>query len=778
MPRYLRVAVAAVMSLVAAALLAYWFCPKPELESYTPYSTAYLDANAQLLRLGLAADQRYRLPVKLDDIAPALVEATILYEDQNYYSHSGLDVAALARAFWDTYITKKRRIGASTLVMQVARLRWSIPSHKLHGKFWQIIRALQLSRHYSKREILQAYFNMAPYGRNIEGVGAASLIYFDKQASQLNLLEALSLAVVPQNPNQRTPSSRSGYANLIEARRYLFERWLKHHPEAATVRKYLDLPMAARAPEALPFRAPHFVDFVRQQASNWQTGYVDTSLDLILQTALEQRVRQYIASRRSLGIENTAVLIINYRTAQIKAMLGSADFFDQGIMGQVNGTLAKRSPGSTLKPFVYALAMDEGLIHPLTLLKDAPKRFGGFSPENYDRRFLGPISARDALIQSRNVPAVDLQARLQRHSFYDFLVQAGVSQLRDEAFYGLALALGGGELTALELGRLYVVLANGGVDRRIGYLKRDQPEPGVRLLSRESSFLVLDILKDNPPPAGRQFNHMEPSQREVAWKTGTSWAFRDAWAIAVSGDYVALVWVGNFSGKGNNAFIGRSAAGPLLFDLLALLPGPLNWSVAAELQPESLNLRRLDVCTNTGDLAETLCPKTTKAWFIPGVSPIRLSNVYREIAIDTATGLRACNYDSQTTAKHVYEFWPSDLLDVFSKAGISLRTPPPYLASCSLGQKSATGKAPSIVSPQSGVKYVYRLNNTADNLIPLLADADADVKRLHWFINDRYLGAADRNQAFWMKAEIGQFSLRVVDDAGRSDSQPLTVITH
>ena len=330
------------------------------------------------------------------------------------------------------------------------------------GKVHQIARAIQLSRHYSKQEILEVYLNLAPYGRNIEGIAAASLIYFNKKPSHLSLPEALTLAVIPQNPNKRNPTTSSGYQHLLQARQNLFQRWLEDHPSDVSKETFFSMPLKVRPPENLPFLAPHFVNHIKQNMSRWDHGYVNTTLDSVQQQSLEKGISHYVSSKAASGINNAAALLLNYETMKIKAMVGSADFYNDDLQGQVNGTVAKRSPGSTLKPFVYALAMDEGLIHPMTLMKDSPKRFGGFSPENYDKQFLGPISARDALIQSRNVPAVNLQSQLTHQSFYDFLMDAGITGLKDEAFYGLALALGGGEVSMLELASLYAMLANKG----------------------------------------------------------------------------------------------------------------------------------------------------------------------------------------------------------------------------------------------------------------------------------------------------------------------------
>lgn len=758
------------------ACAAYYFAPKPNIKLYTPYSKAYTDKHGTLLRLSLAADDRYRLYQPLESFSPAIIEATILYEDQDYYEHAGVDLSAIIRAAWGTYIERGRRVGASTITMQVARLHWNISSNNLRGKSWQIIRAMQLSRHYTKDQILELYLNLAPYGRNIEGITAASLIYFDKKPSQLNLPEALALAVIPQNPNKRNPTRASNVPALLSARKRLFQRWLETHPEDSVKSSQLDLPFTARAPEQLPFTAPHFINYVSTLGSHWDYGYTATTLDLHQQKRVEQILHNYVNSKRSIGINNASALLLNYKTMSIEAMVGSANFGDQAIHGQVNAATAKRSPGSTLKPLVYGLALDEGLIHPMSLLKDSPRRFGGFTPQNYDKRFMGPVSATNALIESRNVPAVDLQARLKNRSLHELLSEAGVSGLKDRSHYGLALALGGGEVTMLELAKLYAMVANQGELRKIEALapKQARPPATKQLLSKEASFMVLDMLKDNPSPQQLQLTS-NYSKNQVAWKTGTSWAFRDAWAVGVSGPYVLVVWVGNFDGKGNSAFVGRSAAGPLLFSLFRSINANIGWQVEDSFSVEAMNLKKVDVCSETGDLYQKYCRSLTSTWFIPGTSPIKVSNVHRPIPIDKKSGLRACSHRLGATEMKVYEFWPSDFIHIFEQAGISLKAPPRYEAGCNFTDKGESGQPPVITSPQLGVEYAIRREVEADRQIPLKAIVDSTATKLHWFVDESYLGSADTGEALLWSANAGEYLIRAVDDFGRSASKRIAV---
>lgn len=767
--RWPRLALAAILPAAALGLLLL-LLPRPDLDSQAGESTAWFDRHGKLLRLELAPDDRYRLKVTLAKIAPVMQQATLLYEDQDFYHHSGVDLPALLRAAWQTWIIGERRIGASTLTMQVARLRYGHP-HTLLGKLQQIFRAIQIERHYSKREILTAYFNLAPYGRNIEGVEAASLIYFDKTAAELTLPEAMALSVVPQNPVRRNPTSQAGFRQLAQARVRLFRRWLENHPQDRERQVQIELPLAVRPPEALPFHAPHFI-----QGLPAGTGSIVTTLDLPLQQRLEKGIARYVAQRHGEGIRNATALLLNTHSMEVEALLGSADFFNDRIAGQVDGTRAKRSPGSALKPFVYALAMDQGVIHPMSLLKDAPKRYGAYTPENFDQKFLGPVLAKEALIKSRNVPAVHLAAALREPSLYDFLRQAGISHMRERDHYGLSLALGGMEVSMRELAGLYAMLANGGRLKPLIMLRTNEAvDAGLPMLSPEAAWITLAMLRENPPPGHRHLPGTLAEDPQIAWKTGTSFAFRDAWAVGLYGHYLLAVWVGNFNGDGNPAFVGRSAAGPLLFDLfseIAKTRGGIGETAASR---KGLNITQIDMCADTGDLPGRYCPHTVPGWFIPGVSPIKVSTIHRAIPIDNASGKRACYHDPKKNHYEIYEFWPSDLRRIFRQAGIVRRPPPPYLHECTLEQQGNNGTPPRIVSPSPIITYTLRADRLAHERIPFEAVSDADVKILYWLVDNRLAGQASAGKIFFWPAAAGDFTVSVLDDHGRASETKLRV---
>lgn len=755
------ISIIAVLLFVSAYLILF-FMPKPSLLGPYSFSKAVYDDQQQLLRLTLSKDDKYRLFTPINKIPQQLINATLLQEDQYFRWHSGINPFALVKAVWHTYVIQSRKIGASTITMQLARIRFGINSKKALGKLEQIVRALQLETHYSKKEILEAYLNLAPYGGNIEGVGAASLVYFHHPIEKLTLPQALTLSIIPQNPNKRTPQNNE----LKEIRDLLFTRWLAKYPQDQNKKNLFSLPLVMYQVNQLPFRTPHLVNAVLK--NNFNEQEIITSLDSRTQTIVERITHRYLARKKNLGVYNAAILLVDTRDMSVKSMLGSANFFDKSIGGQINGIETKRSPGSALKPFIYGLALDQGLIHPNTVLKDVPHSFNGYNPENFDYDFMGPVKARDALVLSRNIPAIYLSSQLNNPSLHQLLEQAQVSHLKPESFYGLSLNLGGVELTMKELVSLYAMLLNDGVWYPIHSLNSQEKNKGKRLLSREASFLVLDMLQNNP---NSDYTYKNALSMPVSWKTGTSSGYRDAWTVGTFGPYALGVWIGNFDNKANPAFVGKDLAAPLFFELIDAIQHERGPIAQINKHPESMNLRKIEVCKASGMLPTRYCTNREWTWFIPGKSPIKTDTIFREVAINSKTGLRTCHVN-EFTRFEIFEFWPSDLLRIFRRAGIQRHTPPFFEPDCAL---SGNGMNPQISSPQAGISYIIRASSTINNKIPLTAVTDAGVAYLYWFINETFIAKTSSDESYLWQAKPGKFTIRVVDDRGLSDARDIHV---
>jgi penicillin-binding protein 1C len=749
------------LALLGMSACVIWLAlPKPPLLDGVSFSQCVRDRNGKLLRVTLTSDQKYRIWTPLREMSPQLIDATLRYEDKYYARHPGVNPIALARSVVDLVRFRRVRTGASTITMQLARLRYHLRTRTLGGKLLQIVRALELERHYSKAEILEAYLNLAPYGRNIEGVGAASEIYFGKPAGHLTTPESISLSVIPQSPTRRALFVDHNNRSLESAQNNWYDR-------AKIDREFSARLFSARAQKERQFLAPHFVQQVL--ATEKSRSEIVTTLDLSKQQLIERRIADYVRTHRGRGIQNAAALLVDTRNMDVLAQVGSADFLSTEIQGQVDGTRSPRSPGSTLKPFVYALALEQGLIHPLSILSDAPHSFGDYNPENFDREFVGPIRASDALARSRNLPAVELASQLHHPTLYEFLRGTGIKFQRSESLYGLALPLGGAEVTMEDLVRLYAALANNGGLRP---LRRKSGDPiatrGRSIIMPEAAFLTLEMLNLPRPEIGRAYSDQAP----VFWKTGTSHGFHDAWSIAVFNHYVLAVWIGNFDGRANGTFVGRIGAAPLLFQIIDSLRTTWPEPNQPHLPSPGANLKRVSFCAVSGDLPGPHCTQQVEGWFIPGISPIKPCDVHQEVLVDAESGLRVARDDgTRQLRREIYEFWPTELLSIFRRAGVPRKLPPPFLPGTAAEFVARSGNGPRITSPSSGREILL----TSANAIPLQAKADADVREIYWFAGKTFIGKAAPQEVISWRASAGRYELIALDDHGRSASSAITV---
>ena len=770
---------------VIIALIVIWAIIKifftPPLLNDAIFGTAYFDKNGELLRITLAPDDKYRLYTPLSEISPDIIRATILYEDKYFYYHPGINPIALFRATINYLSGAAHPAGASTITMQVARMKYDINTREIMGKLKQIAAAIYIDLFYSKDEIITAYLNLAPYGGNIESIGAASLIYFDKPPKNLTTIESITLATIPQNPNKRGLNTASGLQNMMKMRGDLVRRWIAETGSDKNLTTLAQMPLSARTTRELPFYAPHFVNFeISRTPTN--ESYVTTTLDLGLQRELERTISAQIARGRSRGITNAAAILVNYKTMETVAYIGSADYFDKSIYGENDGVRARRSPGSTLKPLIYATAVDMGLIHSMTLLRDAKINFGVYAPENSDSEFFGPVLARDALTHSRNIPAVNLLRQIGIRNFYNILTASGVTNLKSPEYYGISVALGGAETSMFELADIYATMANLGLRRdiRTNMNAPTNKENETQILSPEAFFITLDMLAHQSTPTKNiPFAKKQTMPIRHYWKTGTSSSFRDAWTAGIFGDFVLIVWVGNFDGTPNNAFSGARAAAPIYF---ALADATQKYYAAHNVPiknnnflRDDMNISTVEMCDGVGGLAGKYCPKTVTAYFIPGKSPITTSSIYRAVPVDNNTGLRACNRDPKTTHLEIFEFWDSEYLDMFARAGITRRTPPPFMPGCDLDAITSTRAAPIVMSPIDGTRTVI-LSDADTQPIAFRAVSDMTDAKIFWFLNDEMIGKTVSGETLMHDTPIGDYTVRIMDEMGAATTIKFSVV--
>ncbi|MDR0809570.1 MAG: penicillin-binding protein 1C, partial [Gemmobacter sp.] len=515
-----------------------------------PTSVEVVDRGGVLLRAYTVADGRWRMAVTPGEVDADYIAMLIAYEDKRFWTHTGVDWRALLRAGAQALRYGRVVSGGSTLTMQVARLLEESGTGKVAGKLRQMRVALALEQRLSKAQILQLYLHLAPFGGNLEGVRAASLSYFGKEPKRLTPAEAALLVAIPQAPESRRPDRHP--ARAAEARGRVLENALRAGLLTDEQRATLgELVPEARRP--VPMLAPHLADRVLRENPGLPRHQL--TLDAGLQKSLEQLAQEAVAGRGERM--QIAILAADYRSGEILASVGSAGFLADPRQGFVDMTRALRSPGSTLKPLVYALAFDEGLAHPETMIDDKPVNFGTYAPRNFDKLFRGTLRIREALQLSLNIPVVLLTEALGPAKLLAAMRQAGMNPVLKGDEPGLAISLGGVGVSLVDMVQLYAALARGGVVLPLRYT--GEGAEGQRVVSAVAAWQVGDILAGLPPPPGAPGNRL-------AYKTGTSYGHRDAWAIGFDGRHVVGVWMGRADGTPVPGAFGADTAAPVLFE--------------------------------------------------------------------------------------------------------------------------------------------------------------------------------------------------------------------
>jgi penicillin-binding protein 1C len=598
----LAIAAAAVAGLLLIGVFVGWVVslgPVP-LEQARQVSTTVIDRNGKLLRAYAMADGRWRLPVNARGaVDPTYLKLLFAYEDRRFYSHHGVDPLALSRAAFQLLTRGHIVSGGSTITMQLARLIEPRRQRSLHAKLRQMVRAVEIERQLTKDQILDLYLTLAPYGGNLEGIRAASIAYFGKEPKRLSLAESALLVALPQSPENRRLDRYPAVARI--ARDRVLDRMVEDgvvSNEDAVAAKAVPVPRMRRP---IPILAPHSAD--RAVATLRGTPVISLTLDSTLQRNLEALARDRAIA---LGPQvSVGIVAVDSESGDVLARVGSPDYFDDRRAGQVDMTRAVRSPGSTLKPFIYGLAFEDGFVHPESLIDDRPIRFGDYAPQDFDMTFQGTVSVRKALQLSLNVPAIALLDRVGASRLSSRLKQAGGNLVlpKDEA-PGLAMGLGGVGVTLQDLVQLYAGIARLGTTRPLREIigTGDAPGDSLRLMDQVAAWQVADVLMGTPPPENGL-------QHRIAFKTGTSYGYRDAWSVGFDGRLTIGVWVGRPDGVPVPGLVGRVAAAPILFDAFArtgkkpaALPKPPKGVLIASNAKLPLPLRRF---RPLGDLVRT-----------------------------------------------------------------------------------------------------------------------------------------------------------------------------
>ena len=732
----------------------------------------------------LAEDDRWRVPVTLDTLDPAYVRALLALEDARFRWHPGVDPLAVVRSAWLNLSSGRRVSGASTLTMQLVRVLEPRP-RTWGSKLVEALRAVQLELRLSKDEILTAYLQFVPYGRNFEGVQTASLAYFGHGADALSAEEIATLLAVPQSPSARFPhpanlsrlkQARDGIASRLAGADALPVKADRGETDPQQVLAQVEAAAVPASLQPFPRQAPHAARwFLAQRPGEVR---LRTTLDAGMQRLAEDVMRRAAGEARTKGIHNGAAIILEHRTGALRALVGNFDDWAEGPGAQINAFATPRSPGSTLKPLLYALAIDRGIAGPEHLVSDIPQLYGTYAPRNYDGGFEGLVRLEAALSRSLNLPFVELQRKLGTETFIAQLRAQGARSLdTTPGHYGLSASIGGIELTPLELASIYAVLGQRGREVRVhGFPDEAEERPRTaprRFYAEGAGWLTQQALALRDRPDFPERRRMSGAAAHIHWKTGTSFGHRDAWSVGSGPVHTAVVWMGNLDNRGSVHLTGASM-GPLLFDLLE---GVADRSLPPPSPSAPPDLTRVEVCAYSGHLPTKACRSRRQAWALSSAVPVQPCPFHREVTVDRHTGLQLtprCRAGREWETRQVLA-WPASIRRWLHDQRRVLEELPPYAPGCEPTQGS---DAPIIVSPASGqVALLLPGVEPEKQAIPLEAEAPGSVGELSWFVNGEYLGTSRADERLWWTPKEGVHEILVSTSTGRSDRRRLEVRT-
>jgi penicillin-binding protein 1C len=719
---------AAALALFSAALLAAsgFLVPLPARLRARDSRVIYF-RDGSVAHAFLSSDQKQRLPVSIDRVDPRYLDALLQYEDHRFYRHPGVDPFALVRAAWQNLSAGKRRSGASTLTMQLVRMLEPRP-RTFGNKIIESFRALQLTLRLSKREVLEAYLRFLPYGGNLEGVETASQRFFGHSARSLGPSEILTLLAVPQRPRQRAPG-RDHRQSLENAMHKIGDQ--------------LDQPAGDPPVEVkpLPQLMPHAAYWLLARESSQE---IHTTLDRSAQLVAERVLGAHRGALARDAIFNGAAVVIDHRAGEVRALVGNFDFFDELHHGQLPGFVVRRSPGSALKPFLYAQALDDGVTAPELLVEDVPLRWGPWAPANFDGHYQGLVRADDALARSLNTVFLRLLQQVGVDRFCGVLSQL---ELGDAAAAlgrgpGLSLALGGIEVSPLELAMAFSALAEGGVYRRARVTQGDAVPAPVKIFSPGAAWLTRRALslRNRPDSPAREIS-------TVFWKTGTSYGQRDAWSVGADGDLAAAVWLGNFDRRPSPRLVGAQVAAPILFDLLDALRAP------STPPPPPPDLVPVEVCAISGHAPGPACDHKKRVLALRGHTrpPCPL---HTTVEVDEEGEMLSprCHerWAGKKTQLHHVMLLPAEVARVY-RAPLD-ETAPAWARGC----EPLAESHPRIASPAESETLLAMPGRVP---VPLEVSGISALAMVQWFVDGKLLGAAAGSQRVFWQPQLGDHEI-------------------
>lgn len=773
-----RMLIRSIITVVACFLLFLllnWIFPLPDK---IEYSTIIEDSRGEVVNAFLTHDQQWRMKTELQEISPLLRKTIVEKEDKYFYYHPGVNLLATSRALFMNMLHMRRTSGASTITMQVAR---SLEPKKrtYWNKFREMFRALQLEWKYSKDEILQMYLNKVPYGGNIEGVKSAAILYFKKNPDHLSLAEITALSIIPNRPSSLVIGKNND--RIVEERNKWLRRWAKE--KVFTEKEIADAlaePLTATR-GSVPHLIPHLSWKLKKQGP---AEVYRTTIEMNTQLKIEKLVKDYSRSLGLNNIRNAAVIVLDNSTHRVISYIGSADFRDTADGGQVNGAAAVRQPGSTLKPLLYGLCIDEGLLTPKMMITDVAVNYEGYAPENYDRKFNGYVTMEYALEHSLNIPAVKSLKALGKDRLIQKLGACDFHQIKkDQSKLGLSMILGGCGATLEEMTGLYSIFSNGGKyvppiytldgpvtgsssNKGSGPAKSSSPQKSSTVTPRSivspaAAFMINETLsKVNRPDFPLSWSNTVHLPK-IAWKTGTSYGRRDAWSIGYNKKFTVGIWVGNFSGLGIPELSGANTATPLLFQVFNTIDYDDDQPWFA--QPKDCDVRM--VCSETGLPPTDHCTNLVTDYFIPLISPSRKCDNMQEVFVSADEKISYCRncLPENGYKKKLYKMLSPEMKDYYDEHKIAYQAIPPHNPDC---EKVFKEGAPIVISPNNGSEYL--ISRKDPEPLQLRCRVSNDVGKVYWYINNKFYKASEaKNKQFFIPDE-GPVKISCTDDKGRN----------
>ncbi len=730
--------------------------PLPDERINSGYSPTVIFPDGKINYVALSQYNTLRIYTPPEKIPEIIKKAFIASEDRWFYYHPGINPVSIIRALIQNI--KHRRIvsGGSTITMQIARML-ERRKRNIISKIIEAFRALQLELKYSKEELLNIYLNMIPMGGNLEGIGSAAFFYFNKNPDGLSIGEIAALIGIPRAPNYARPDLNNKAAEKIKKKilKILLKRGVITKKEYMSA-LYAKLPSRRFSP---PFIAPHLT--LKAIKEHPEKRNIVITIDRAKQLMCENIIKKYRTKLKKMGIKNIAVLVVNNKTGKIEVWIGNFGYEDIDE-NKIDCVTIKRSPGSTLKPFIYGKAIDAGIITPKYIIYDVKRYYAGYFVRNYDRKFHGPVTATFALTSSLNSPAVYLLSKLSKGNIISILQSLGYQIENFNQSLGLSVALGSMEISLFDLVKNYTAFANNGRTLNIHYIDMDLNKEGTKILSKEAAFLISEMLAQGKRldlPKSWEFAF---GKSKVAWKTGTSFGNYDALCVGYNPVYTIGVWVGNASRESSKALVGGKIAAPIFFEIFNALN--YNNDVWFE-KPPGVKIRKVSAAS--GKLPTSLTPYTIYDYYIPGVSPMEKCDAYKLYYIDKKTGYAVVRTNGRKIKKVVYRVFPPEAIEWARKNLLNYKEPPPYapeeIKFLKINEKL------KIVSPlYNTTYYLNKYLPYSNQKIPLVVQPFPDTKKLYWFVNGKLLMKGSVKKSYYLFPDVGKYEIVCVDDKGRS----------